>query len=239
MTIIEASESGLSLKKDGKRLLALITCRACGSLKWKRVDQMKDVSDQYCSPKCYRANKRVEIYCKVCNSKIEIHKCKIGQVTTCSKECSRIGKQNRRDFKCLHCGKDDFYPLSQDKYYKGNGKFCSKKCRYAYYQDHPETTPQYKTGKSIDGAGYIVYSHTKTREHRAVMEALLGRKLHSKEIVHHIDGDKANNSPSNLLLLSHSEHSKLHYHELLIGPDKRFLPTKNLKTIGYVKEKEL
>lgn len=48
-------------------------------------------------------------------------------------------------------------------------------------------------------------------EHRLVMEKLIGRRLRSDEIVHHIDLDPSNNSPENLLLIeSHSMHGLLH-----------------------------
>jgi len=48
-------------------------------------------------------------------------------------------------------------------------------------------------------------------EHRVVMEEQLGRKLTSEELVHHKDGDKHNNDPSNLALTDHSEHAKIHF----------------------------
>ena len=51
---------------------------------------------------------------------------------------------------------------------------------------------------------------TSIKEHRAVMEQMIGRKLEPGEEVHHIDGDRANNNPSNLMLLTKSEHSRLH-----------------------------
>lgn len=46
--------------------------------------------------------------------------------------------------------------------------------------------------------------------HRFVMEKHLGRKLGSKEIVHHIDRNPENNDISNLALMSLSKHSKQH-----------------------------
>ena len=46
--------------------------------------------------------------------------------------------------------------------------------------------------------------------HRVVMERVLGRKLDSAEHVHHIDGNGLNNDPSNLMLVSNSEHTRIH-----------------------------
>lgn len=48
------------------------------------------------------------------------------------------------------------------------------------------------------------------REHQQVMQDHLGRKLAKGEVVHHIDGDKANNDLSNLDLCSVKEHNSCH-----------------------------
>ena len=48
-------------------------------------------------------------------------------------------------------------------------------------------------------------------EHRQVVETLLGRPLKPGEVVHHLDGDKRNNDPDNLVVLpSQSAHCKAH-----------------------------
>lgn len=47
--------------------------------------------------------------------------------------------------------------------------------------------------------------------HRQIAENKLGRPLRFGEIVHHIDGDKRNNDPSNLeVLIDQSRHAKRH-----------------------------
>ena len=48
-------------------------------------------------------------------------------------------------------------------------------------------------------------------EHRYVAEQMLGRELTESEIVHHLDCNKKNNDPSNLVVLvDKSSHMKLH-----------------------------
>lgn len=47
--------------------------------------------------------------------------------------------------------------------------------------------------------------------HRVVVENKLGRILTPLEHVHHIDGNKLNNEPENLIALTRSEHTKIHH----------------------------
>ena len=80
-------------------------------------------------------------------------------------------------------------------------------------QAHPphsnpgELNPAWKGGKYSDGKGYVlVYApghpfadcNRRVREHRLVMEQVLGRYLRPEEVVDHIDGNGMNNDPSNL-----------------------------------------
>ena len=60
--------------------------------------------------------------------------------------------------------------------------------------------------KALKHSGYKGYVY----EHIYVTEQSLGRSLTTDEDVHHLDGVRTNNSISNLLVLSHSMHSKLH-----------------------------
>jgi|GEM_PF-2114728 len=48
-------------------------------------------------------------------------------------------------------------------------------------------------------------------EHRLIAEEMLGRRLRPDEDVHHIDGDKTNNSRENLLVVGHDAHAELHW----------------------------
>ena len=60
--------------------------------------------------------------------------------------------------------------------------------------------------------GGVTYTKTYGRHtHRIVAEEMLGRPLKRGEVVHHIDGNKRNNAPENLMVFSsQSEHVKWH-----------------------------
>ena len=77
--------------------------------------------------------------------------------------------------------------------------------------------PKRKKGRHgsghVDIHGYrlLRINGRRVREHRYVMELHLGRHLLAGEVVHHVDGNKLNNSISNLeLLKSQSEHTIKH-----------------------------
>ena len=80
--------------------------------------------------------------------------------------------------------------------------------------------PNWKGGRSVskgrkkDGQyAVLLIDGRYVPEHRYVMEQSMGRKLHRDEHVHHIDGNKLNNDPHNLQVLTASEHTKLHMTE--------------------------
>jgi hypothetical protein len=73
--------------------------------------------------------------------------------------------------------------------------------------------PTWKGGQSKTREGYrlILVNGRYIKEHRLVMERELGRKLKRNEEVHHLDQNKLNNDPANLVVLSKSHHARLHW----------------------------
>ena len=64
-------------------------------------------------------------------------------------------------------------------------------------------------------------------EHRLVVEKIIGRPLDPDESVHHIDGDKLNNKPVNLIAFrNHSTHLRWHRH--MRGLSKKDLESKDI-----------
>ena len=75
-----------------------------------------------------------------------------------------------------------------------------------------DSNPAWAGGRRIRPDGYVVvwFADGEQLEHRAVMSMHLGRALLSTEVVHHRDGNKQNNDPANLQLMTQSEHARLH-----------------------------
>ncbi|MCP3924527.1 MAG: hypothetical protein GY714_18290 [Desulfobacterales bacterium] len=68
-------------------------------------------------------------------------------------------------------------------------------------------------GRSLKPNGYIEITRGENKgrgEHVVVMESIIGRRLYANECVHHKDFVRSNNKPTNLELMTRSEHLKLH-----------------------------
>lgn len=74
-----------------------------------------------------------------------------------------------------------------------------------------ETRTKIREARLDSGEG-VTYTKTYGRHtHRIVAEQILGRPLMKGEVVHHIDGNKRNNDPSNIMVFKNqAEHAKYH-----------------------------
>ena len=103
---------------------------------------------------------------------------------------------------CAACGKSFHRPACW-RSRTNTGRYCSNGCRLAELNK----LPKWNVGKRTSYAtpkGYLrVWDGNRLRmEHVIVMEAWIGRPLLPRERVHHLDGDRAHNARSNLVLFA-------------------------------------
>ncbi len=103
---------------------------------------------------------------------------------------------------CVNCG-EEFVPIRRAK-----GIYCSRRCANAGVS---RATTQQRADMLRDrGEGRTYRKRNGRHEHRVVAERMLGRTLRKGEVVHHIDGDKRNNDPSNLAVMTQGQHMREH-----------------------------
>lgn len=124
---------------------------------------------------------------------------------------------------CEECGQ----PFEQRRAtrQRHRARFCSRTCAGAgkgHAQLNPRRGPannRYNGGLCFDRAKrrWVICctDGTLMAFYRGVMEAELGRPLRSDEIVHHINGDSSDDRIENLMLVTRSEHMKMHHPEIM------------------------
>lgn len=174
--------------------------------------------------------------CEICGKEKTTKPSQVGRF--CSNSCVSVYNSQRLDTgtykECEICGKNfKTKPSHYDR-----RRTCSKECSGllkvregkdygTWAANHPlENNHQWKGGRRVREDGYVylrVHHSTEITEHRKVMEDVLGRKLLPDEVVHHKDGNKQNNDPNNLQVMSPSEHSSYHARKLVQEGKHHFL----------------
>lgn len=132
---------------------------------------------------------------------------------------AKMKKNPRKEIVCEICKK--IFTINRARKI---ARFCSKKC----FGKHRATLSgnkayAWKCGSSnTDGYKEVFMgTHAFPRyrlEHHLIMEKKIGRSIKKGEVVHHIDGNKLNNSEDNLVLIRHaSAHRRLHAFALRHG----------------------
>ena len=162
-------------------------------------------------------SKKIECRCENCGAVFYRYPCEIREHTFCSRECARgylsekmsrmnqernptrMRAETRRKISATR--KERGLGFSKP-YIGGGGKMdeaTRRKLSVGMKALRPSLSPN-------------TYEKTLGRHtHRVVAEQKLGRPLREGEVVHHIDGNKHNNDPQNLMVFeSQAEHARWH-----------------------------
>ena len=182
------------------------TCVTCG----KEFDayesdiERKPNSGTYCSKECVNAGRLIACKCKYCGREFDtpLSRIQSGHGFYCSRECYSMGVHSEfletcQKQICATCGKE----FVVSPYLYGRQKYCSRKCGKT-----GDANPQWIGGHTIE------YPLIWTRKLRNAIKQRDGYKCvlcgeHATD-VHHIDYNKDNCAPENLISLCHSCHAK-------------------------------
>lgn len=144
----------------------------------------------------------------------------------CSKACHDIAQSQKVNVTCYTCGKMFQVPPSAGRWEK---HFCGDACRRQWLSEcrtkelnvpghskghkAPHLTELNKKRNPMlaiepDAEKRGTYA---AKQHRRVMEKIIGRKLEPDEDVHHINGIRDDNRPENLTVMNHKDHLRLHW----------------------------
>lgn len=144
----------------------------------------------------------IKTVCARCGKEIQIYPCNIKPHNFCSRECLA-----------------DYSNKIKNPYGYGNLKNYEKMSKHMTVlnrQLNPDrmtllTRMKLSAARRGTGQGKTYAKFLGRHTHRIVAEKMLGRKLLPGETVHHIDRNKRNNNPKNLIVFrSQAEHAKWH-----------------------------
>ena len=113
------------------------------------------------------------------------------------------------DKQCQQCSKT-FRPR------RASAKYCSRPCAWANNGGHNRKREVWWTNSRGYIEGRITMpddSRRTVKQHRWLMEQWLGRILLPSEIIHHTNGNKADNRIQNLQIMETGSHSSIHNRE--------------------------
>lgn len=122
----------------------------------------------------------------------------------CNNKCIGLANKTGCQIPCIYCGKTKYICDAKIKRHKFH--FCGNICKVKYWRGKNHSCYR----DNIKGYRKISIGGKRFKQHKLILENKIGRKLKKNEVTHHLDENKSNNNPSNLIVLTKSEHRCIH-----------------------------
>lgn len=182
--------------------MAIFTCKACGKQFKRRPAALRA---GYCSHECgYQQRRGIKFPQEWIDN---MRRSKMGHPVTL---------ETRKKISLAQKGKKRSQEYCENVRLANNRPEVKEKQRLA--KTGPRN-PMWSGGRYTTSEGYIMRwkpNHPLANnrgmipEHRLIAEGVLGRYLGPTEIVHHVDLDRTNNAPGNLIVMGRGEHMRYH-----------------------------
>ena len=183
----------------------VLSCKICG--KEFKVPQCRAKTAEFCGHECSvigRAQKmskpKIAVICKGCGVTFYDHPCHAGRRIYCSKACKDSNEDYQQKMRAKVLG---------DKNPMWGGGIIPHSDGYLYQHapEHPFASNGYVLQHRLVAEEHL----RKTNPDSIALVKIEGKRYLRKEFaVHHKDMDRVNNTPENLMVLTNSEHQKLH-----------------------------
>ena len=219
-----------------KERIVKVNCKYCNKEFETHQHKINVGKGKFCSMKCddeYRKSGIVKVDCEYCGKSFTITKCRFedSRGKYCSKVCFNLARKafdkyrrenspnwkGGKNIKCVCKWCKKIFYKEQWAINNGEGKYCSKDCKYngeIRGRNHPNWQGGI-TNKPLYGNEWKsnLREMIRKRDDYICQECGVNQnKLEYKLGIHHIDFDKFNNNPNNLISLCKSCHCKTNYH---------------------------
>lgn len=139
----------------------------------------------------------MECKCAWCGTRVERYPSQVRKMVFCSRGC--LAKYRSKKYN------PDGRPVVRHEHLSEYNRLHNPE------RMSPEVRQKLRNSRLDTGNGRSYKKYYGRHEHRIVAEKMLGRELRPGEVVHHINGDKRDNRPANLMVFaSQAEHARWH-----------------------------
>lgn len=187
----------------------VVSCKQCGNEIYTKLGKVNSGRANYCSAKCgneAKRKERVPVMCPECGKKHTIRLKELAKGRRyCSIEC--FYSSGWTTLTCTQCGKEfkRYKSLTSEQ----DHVFCSPKCFYQFRTGERNNLWRGGVSQLLYGSDWIPRLKRQIRRRDKYACAICKAKAKS---VHHIDYDKRNHDPMNLITLCRSCHTKTGHH---------------------------